>query len=78
MHSAAAHSEHEAMASPWPAPCCPHPTPRQGGGSTSPEQTTWASCWKLQPLRNLLFSQEFRMVSSSPTQVMYFLATLPS
>lgn len=77
-HSAAAHSEHGGTASPRPAPCCPHPTPLQGGGSTSPEQTTWESRWKSQPLRNLLFSLQFRMVSSSPPQVMYFLVTLPS
>lgn len=58
-------------------PAVPTPPPSQGGGSSSPEQTTWASRWKSQPLRNL-FSLQFRMVSSSPLQVMYFLATLPS
>lgn len=57
-----------------PAQECPPPASR---ASVCPEQTTWASRWKSQPLRNL-FSLQFRMVSSSPLQVMYFLVTLPS
>lgn len=49
--------------------------PLDGGGTASPEQTTWASCWKSQPLRRLLLSLQLRMVCSVPLQVMYFPAT---